>query len=459
MALSYKSTNAEDLHRSADALLRSIYEKRVAWSALPTAYEQKMRGAYACMKEDSGAAAAWQRLLNHLGLRTGLLSVEPAIPALGPQPGNTGLDALLHLALRYEDWLRGPEEWAPEGGGGEWASGRAGGTGLRSHDSRLSTRDSTRFQIGGLARHLLTCYEVPAFMDAAWFEGFTEQGRLHRDWFVHIGTGGNVRTAGGPVRLTKMAAHHFVQAPEGFSITQALRWGQTLGLGGDEYMGRAIAESRLAAVQPDEPFWESVIHFFVNNPQMDRGRIGPIVDFLHYQKFGEQPDNSDAPEPNMTMKGRTLAALQKRVEEWHEALARDARKPPRSWEPTGIESFRAEERDIYGTLNEWVVVELLNSRALQEEGREMRHCVFTYAAACMRGTTSIWSLRVRSAGEGKMRRLLTIEVDNARRAIVQVRGRCNKSLGALKNRGRMRIAGEMLRRWAQESRLSIHCSI
>jgi hypothetical protein len=59
----------------------------------------------------------------------------------------------------------------------------------------------------------------------------------------------------------------------------------------------------------------------------------------------------------------------------------------------------------------------------------------------------------------KTHRLLTIEVNNARRAIVQVRGRCNKTLGAQKSNVRMRTAGEMLRRWARHARLSVACSL
>lgn len=423
---------ARELHRPADSLIQSIYEKRVAWSALPGAYDRKVRSIYACLRNDPPAAAAWHALLQTF-TGTDLLSIEPVVPYLGPQAGNTFLDALFQLALRQDHWLRPLEDWEREPG-------------------------EPRSQFASLTRYLLTCYQVPAFLDAAWFEGFTEEGHLHRNWFVHIGTGENVRTGGGPTHLTKMAAHHFLEAPDDFPIVWAVRWGQTIGLGGEEVMARAFATSRLGGILPDEPFWESVIHFFVNHPHMDRGQIGPIVDYIFYQRFGDPADRLEPPEPDFTMKGRTLPALLKRMESWHEQLARDSKRPRTSWEPTGIPEFHLEERDQFGTLNTWAVVELLNSRALMEEGREQHHCVFSYAPMCHRGTTSIWSLRVRSSGEGRMRRLLTIEVDNTKRAIVQVRGRCNKTLGSLRG-GRMKVAGEVLRRWAREARLSIHCGM
>ena len=49
-----------------------------------------------------------------------------------------------------------------------------------------------------------------------------------RDWFVHIGDGKNIRSAGTPIPLTKLMAHHFMQAPDEITIEGALRWGQIL---------------------------------------------------------------------------------------------------------------------------------------------------------------------------------------------------------------------------------------
>jgi hypothetical protein len=53
----------------------------------------------------------------------------------------------------------------------------------------------------------------------------------------------------------------------------------------------------------------------------------------------------------------------------------------------------------------------------------MRHCVSTYAAKCIAGHASIWSLR--RCTKDRIDRLLTIEVDKQGRA-VQVRGLANR---------------------------------
>ena len=53
----------------------------------------------------------------------------------------------------------------------------------------------------------------------------------------------------------------------------------------------------------------------------------------------------------------------------------------------------------------------------------MRHCVSTYTGKCIAGHASIWSLR--RCTKDRIDRLLTIEVDQQRRA-VQVRGLANR---------------------------------
>jgi hypothetical protein len=425
---------ATDLHAPVDALIRGIYTKQMAWTARRTAMQEKMRCAHATVKTDPYASAALHRLLSSILTRTEWSGIELVIPSLGPRPGNTVLDGLLMLALRHGHWRAAPERWEPETG-------------------------SSRQQFGAFVRHLFPGYHVPAFLDAAWFEGFTPHGEAHRDWFLHLRKGHNIRTAELPVPLTSRAAHHFLEAPPDSSIVGALRWGQTLALGGGSALAQAVAESRLAEVQSDEPFWHTVLQFVVQAPDLTPAQVGPLLDYIHCRRFGESSDGSDAPEPDFAMKGRTLPALEKRLAEWHALLANEAKRTGVSWPPSGIAPFSLTERDPYGATNDWSVVELLTHRILREEGSDMHNCVRTYVTACQRGTTSIWSLRVRGSHHTRAHRLLTIEVNNARRAIVQVRARCNRLLSYQLHVPRMKAAEEMLRRWAVESHLTIACTL
>ncbi|HZT42439.1 MAG TPA: PcfJ domain-containing protein [Chthonomonadaceae bacterium] len=428
---------ARRLHHKPEELIRAIYEKRVPWSALRNAYQQKIHQLFAGMKERPRAQEALLRLLR-LSKTGDLLSVEPAIAYLGPQPGNTFPDGLFRLALRHREWIRAPEDWKPE-----------------LHNARR--------QFSALTRHLLARYDVPLFLDAAWFEGDNETARQHQQWFMHIGQGQNIRTAELPVALTKKAAHHFLQAPRDITIVGALRWGQIHGMGGDEYLARAICGSRLAEILPDEPFWATVLQFFASQPRLASAQIGPMMDYIYHQKFVFEEilgprgvvTYLGPPQPEFSMKGRTEAALQRLVEAWHVQLAREPKRPRLEWAPAGIGAFRLLQRGPEDRVSCWIIEELLSSKELQEEGKAMHNCVAAYSALCAQGRRSIWSLKLATSHDGVRHHVLTIEVDTARRSIVQVRGPCNQHPEGKQAGERLQTAMEMLRRWAEQQNLSI----
>ena len=62
---------------------------------------------------------------------------------------------------------------------------------------------------------------------------------------------------------------------------------------------------------------------------------------------------------------------------------------------------------------------------MDADGRAMGHCVGTYPGSCSSGRSSIWSLRSRDA-LGQETRLLTLEVSNQTRQVVQARQKYNK---------------------------------
>ena len=88
-------------------------------------------------------------------------------------------------------------------------------------------------------------------MDAVWFIEDGEEARRQQDWFSHIGAGQNMRTAEVPTELSKKMAHHFLQAPEHYTIEEALRYGQIKGQGGgDDLAGVAsIWRARISAIR------------------------------------------------------------------------------------------------------------------------------------------------------------------------------------------------------------------
>jgi hypothetical protein len=288
-------------------------------------------------------------------------------------------------------------------------------------------------QFASLARHLFALYPMPAFMTSAWFQVSPDQPHPEQEWFKHLGRGGSIRTAGLPLPFTRAMAHHFSQAPAHYTVSAALRWGQVLGLGGSSALARAVVATRLGREFGNEDFWLTVLRFFVRHPGMDTAHVGPVVDFLHAQRFamrevfvpGQGVVQQGPPRPDYAVKGRTVASLLRQVEEWHRQLGLDTSTPARSWPRSRVGEFRyVEGTEQRESSRCWTIRELLTSRELLQEGQAMRHCVACYARDCAQGRTTIWSLQV-DTGRG-LHRALTVEVDPAGRTIRQARGKGNR---------------------------------
>ena len=335
-------------------------------------------------------------LLLHVEKRApNLLDARPTLQRLGRVEGNTFAEALGALARHSDAWQQSPSEWKP--------------------DSRNPQR-----QFAALVRFLLARYDVPAFLDSVWFGGWDQEAQRQQGWFVHVGSGQNIRTADLPLVLSKRMAHVFAEAPSGLTATEALRWAQVMGQEGNEMLAQAVIATELGRSFAEESFWSTVVLFLVENPMLDPDMVGPIVDYINHQKF-VPTEEGEPPQPNYTMKGRGAVKLLRQVEEWHELLARDNRQPSGTWESSGIAGFEWMDDKEEGL--RWTIRELTSKKELSLEGRAMNHCVASYVPNCRRGSKSVWSMQVDA--EGHSARVVTIAMHNPSRRIVEVRGRFN----------------------------------
>lgn len=307
-------------------------------------------------------------------------------------------------------WVRQPEEWKN-----------------RTHNVER--------QFLGLLNHLLAKYKVPSFMHKCFY--VTNQvNRKHQEWFMHLGNGQNMRTAHGlPMPLTKMMAHYYIQAPDELTVTEAFRFARIRSLGGSKGLVDAWLGSRMANDYENPEFWDSVVRFFVENPMLDPSQIAPIIDYLHHQKFvdvieitqnGDRLNHGPA-QPHLAMKGRNPEALMTQVEKWHAQTAKINKKGTfTQWKSCGIEGSRFEEGSNRNK-RVYVVIELLNSSELKEEGREMHHCVGSYSGSCSSGRCAVYSLR-QIEGDS-LGRKATISVNlTPSKMLQEARGRYNEVL-------------------------------
>lgn len=379
--------------------------------------------------DDESVKQSFKRLLIQVQAKSGLLSVQRAHTQLGEQSGNTLIEGMLALAKVNCRWIRKLTDWRPH-----------------SHNVYR--------QFSSLAAHLVGRYPVPVFMDSAWFRGSSDIATQQQEWYLALASGQSPRKMNFPIPLTKKMAHFFQQAPKELLIESALRWGQVLGLGGNAHLAKAILGSRLGANFEHNEFWVTVIRSLVEHPMLDTRQIGPIFDFIHHQKFEPQPMEVISGQitiqplnPDFSMCGRTPLSLLTQMREWHIGLRKGTQKPNLQWLSSGIEPLELEEGSLVsGKPRKWTISELLNTWELFQEGQMMRHCVASYESSCVSGRSSIWSLSL-ERGDGRRKRVLTIEVSNQRKTICQIRGKANR----LPNPKEL----ELIKQWAKQEQLGI----
>lgn len=334
------------------------------------------------------------------------------------------VDALINLNERRWQWIAALEDWRPA-----------------SHNARR--------QFTSLVRHLLARYPVPAFMDQAWFRRDAGSER-YRNWFVQLANGKSIRTLDTPIPFTKAMAHHFLTAPDDYAIEGAIRWGQVHALGGGAHLTAALLGTRIGHEFSNNEFWASVIRFFVANPLLDRQHVGPIIDYLHAQKFETrevmvgpgQVEVRSPPQPGLTMRGRTATTLLDQVERWHRELGRASGVERLYFRRSGVKEL-ALTTGKDGE-SEWRIREILSGADLIKEGNAMKHCVASYARSCAAGRCSIWAMELRTPLGTEKRQ--TIEVTHES-VIVQCRGKQNRLPTA--------VELDIVREWARRAGLSL----
>ena len=226
-------------------------------------------------------------------------------------------------------------------------------------------------------------------------------------------------------------AHHFLQAPDDYSVEQAIRWGQLTALGAGEAAIHATAATRLCRSFENEDFWFTVLRFIADNPMLDPRQIGPMIDYLQHQRFEPfeievapgQWRREAAAQPGLSMHGRTVDTLMRQVVAWHEGLGRLERLPGGEYAKAAFDGT-AIEKAAGGRRVRWVINQLRSAKDLQLESEALNHCVASYHWSCARGQCTIWSLSMSIDGASLERRQ-TIEVDRDG-MIVQCRGLANR---------------------------------
>jgi len=272
-------------------------------------------------------------------------------------------------------------------------------------------------RLSSLFEHLFATVPVPSVVWA----GLFDDARIIAPLVVWLASGGSFfqyAKSRLPIPLTRKACHVALGLRSESSLLRAIRKAQVLALANDAALAHAWASSVHAAniSSPEkETFFSSFLEWLVTRaPRNDDVAI--MLDYAA-ERFTENA--------KFSMKGRTIDAFLRDARAWHVELAKLRMVRQSFFRPSGFKPFIIVKNDPVRTV--WRVEEILDAKSLFEEGRRMGHCVYSYGGAVQSGTTSIWIMTMED-GKGPTGRwaMLTIEVRNQTRSIVQARGRFNR---------------------------------
>jgi hypothetical protein len=317
---------------------------------------------------------------------------------------------------------------------------------------RLKTRDPARLRLAA-ARHLFARYPVAEHLEQIWVDcgGLAaDEIVLRKRWYIAAAGGASLHKAGAGAWLSRSEVHAFLNPLSSVSFEEAFWQAIARSYARAPDIALRIARCRIARTpRVESGFWREAVRFFCAHPTT----LEEMDDLCDYLADCRRRD------PAFSLKGRTLASLGRRMREWHHDLAAIARieaarrrvearhnhalagtrSADASWPGAAIPDWSwSTSPKVRLKREEFVVVQLRTAADLVAETRAMRHCVASYAAKCIAGQASIWSLRRRAAGT--VERLLTIELDRRHRA-VQVRG--------FANRAPLSEERKIVERWAQ----------
>ena len=232
-------------------------------------------------------------------------------------------------------------------------------------------------------------------------------------------------------RVTKSVAHWFLFGPDENTIDENIFWAQCRALG----ISTSTCQFLVKRLSPIVDLYQNdrmadVLNFFARyESEMGKYTKDELVDFIV----------AVAANHEFSFKGRTLGSMVKLCDEWHRTMYAGTVGRYQSW-PAQFDFWSLERKGV-----DVQAFELSNNRALADEGRRQRHCVFSYTRWCISGQTRIVSFRWMA--EGACIERVTVEVDTRLKQVVQAKGRLNRRPSEDEI--------SVIRRWARDNGLCV----
>lgn len=226
---------------------------------------------------------------------------------------------------------------------------------------------------------------------------------------------------------------YFNNAPRRFSLVEAIWWAKIKSMQVNDSVAYCmIGQLQLHSETKWEETYEDFIFFVRKFNVSDSGLLKEIFNFLLYQKelkwysikLDEEVSVSiPALFPEFTLKGRSMASVLLHIAEWKKLIVIYKENGKNALFPIPkINEFTSKESDHNLTIKR-----LKGIKELADEGRIMKHCVYTnYAQDCISGISYIYSVKLARNGL-KAKRVATVEVSTLydKLSILEFQGKCN----------------------------------
>jgi len=293
------------------------------------------------------------------------------------------------LCLFAPFWCRSPRSWSPE-------SGRT------------------------LQEHLFATYPVPSFLVPALTEPIRFPDYKWLCWFILIGRSASLKAAGRVFGwdIPGKFAHFLSMVPPTIvTPKEACLYAEVLRRGGtttDYQRLRANASyyrdpTDVSISDEDFGFWSDTVDWLIRHAaELTDRDAEQVLDWAWHGHTEFLAGHEGA----FSWTGRSVAATRERARIYTAQQHADRyRWRHYSWKHHGWDSA--------GTSG-WSITELTDSNQLNAEGAAMQHCVWSYGWRCAAGMSAIFTVCHRG------QRRVTVELNPAMGAMVQVRGLSNR---------------------------------
>jgi hypothetical protein len=298
-----------------------------------------------------------------------------------------------------------------------------------------------------LVRFSFARYRVAAHLENAWLDecgnlfvnqvtplqaphSGSERNTTMLHWHLVAAQGGSLYKQYASAYLSKVETHHFLNVSKQVTTSRQALWYAVVRAQTDRGdIACQLSHTNLQDYSVASTWWKEVARFFARE-QLARHEIHDLIDFLRVAKLED---------PSFSLRGRSLASLRRRMEDWHRELRKNNMIGGGVWPGAPIRDvdYEAGSDDQKAI---WHFRQIKTGNELFREGQRMHHCVASYKSLCMNGHISIWSL-TSEFPIGHANRGVTMEVRKDG-TIVQCRGFAN----------RLPYGNEvaMVKRWAQD---------